>query len=189
MKVTSRQTYKIIRTALEMKKFTQYALSKKTKVTFSLVNRVVNWLVSIGYAAKRKKGYEIAAAAAIFSLFPLNRKMKPCAVFDVNLSRKSTLKMVKGKGMLCLASALSYYDDYYRDAGIYFYITDEKLLDELKNMPKGYTHIEVFREDLNKDDFVKTRGQAISSKVRTIIDLFCYNKAYTAERLIKREWS
>lgn len=188
MKVTSRETYKVIKAILELKKFTQYQISKKEKVTFSLVNSIVNWLVYHYYVTKRTGYYEVTAPATIFTLFTLHRKMKPDAIFDVNLSRSTILKMIRSKGVLCLTSALSYYDDYYRDPAIYIYLDNTKTIEELKHMPKGYTHIEIYKEDLSKDDFIKKKGQLITNKIRTIIDLFCGNKAYTVERLIKKEW-
>ncbi len=173
---------------LELKKFTQSQISKKEKVTFSLVNRVVNWFASRGYAKKRTGYYEIISVAGIFSLFPLYRKMKPYAVFDVDLSNKEVLQMIKGKGTLCLTSALSHYDDYFRDPAIYLYLDNEKIIEELKNLPKGYTRIELYKEDLNKNDITPIKGQRVTSKIRTIIDFFCANKYYAAERLIKKEW-
>ncbi len=188
MKMTSRETYKAIRAILQLKKFTQYEVSKKEHVTFSLVNRVVNWLVYQYYVAKRTGHYEVIAPGSIFSLFPLHRKMKPRTIFDVNLPKEDVLEMLKEKGALCLTSALSYYDSYYRDPAIYVYLEDEKIIQELKNLPKGYTHVEIYEEDLNSDDFVTIKGQKITGKIRTIIDLFCANKAYATERLIKKEW-
>ena len=188
MKVTSRETYKIIRAALRLKKFRQYQISKEEDVTFSLVNRVVNWLVSQKYVVKRTGYYELVSLSAIIGLFPLYRKMKPYVTFDVALPAKQVLEILKGKGALCLTSALSYYDDYYRDPAIHVYLQNEKILNELKSLQKGYTHIEIYSEDLNSDDFATIKGQKITTRIRTIIDLFCANKAYAAERLIKKEW-
>ena len=188
MKVTSRETYKIIRAILELKKFKQYQISKKENVTFSLVNRVVNWLVAQKYVAKRTGYYELVSPSAIVGLFPLYRRMKPYESLDVALSAKEVLDILKGRGILCLVSALSYHDDYYRDPAIHVYLKDEKTLKELKSLQRGYTHIEIYREDLNGEDFTTVKGQKITSKTRTIIDLFCANKAYAAERLIKKEW-
>jgi hypothetical protein len=188
MKMTSKETYKIIRSILQLKKFKQYEISKKENVTFSLVNSVVNWLVYQYYVTKRTGYYEVTAPSSIFSLFPLHRKMKPYATFDVNIPREEMIELIKGKGMLCLTSALSYYDSYYRDPAIYIYLKDESLIHDLKDLPKGYTHIEIYEEDLNGDDFVTMKGHRITTKLRTIIDLFCANKTYAAERLIKKEW-
>jgi hypothetical protein len=114
--------------------------------------------------------------------------MKPYASFDVSLKAEDVLAMVKGKGTLCLTSALSHYDSYYRDPAIYVYSKDEKLLEELKNAPKGLTHVVLYEDDLNGNDTVKMNGQLITSKTRTAIDLFCANKAYASEKLIRKEW-
>ncbi len=188
MKVTSKETYKIVRSVLVLKKFTQYRISQDEKVTFSLVNKVVNNLVKLGYAAKRKGFYELTAPGAVFGLFAIYRKMVPLATFEVGLSHDEALQILKNRAALCLTSALSAYDDHYRDPAIQAYVLDETLVDELKQLPKGYTRIELYAEDLNRDDIVKT-GQWKTSKVRTVIDLFCANKAYAAERLLKREWA
>jgi len=188
VKITSKQTYRVVSAMLRLKRFTQYQLGKETGVTFSLVNKVVNWFVSLGYVAKRTGYYEVISPGAVFALFPLYRRMKPTAVFDVNISQKQVQQLVKGRGVLCLSSALSFYDDYYRDQVVYLYLKDEKLVEELKRLPKGYAHIEVFKEDLNGQDFEKKNSQLITNKVRTVIDLFCAGKAYAAERLIKKEW-
>ncbi len=188
MQVTSKETYKVVRAILRDRKFKQYQISKKEKITFSLVNRVVNWMVSRGYVAKRQGYYELVSTGAIFSLFPIYRQMKPYETFDVALKEKEALGLINRKAALCLSSALSTYDDYYRDSAIHAYVLDEDIVDELKHLPKGFTHVELYNEDLNDEDFEKKGGRMVTSKIRTIIDLFCANKAYAAERLIKKEW-
>lgn len=187
MKITSKETYKVVRSILVRKKFSQYQISKQEDVTFSLVNKVVNWLVRTGYVAKRKGYYELTAPAAIFGLFGIYRKMAPIAVFEVSLGSKEVMKRLGKRAALCLTSALSSYDDYYRDPAIYAYALDKKLIGEFAQMTKGYTRVEFYGEDLNGQDIIKN-GQWKTSKVRTVIDLFCANKAYSAERLMKREW-
>lgn len=189
MKPTSRETYRIVRAVLLKKRFTQYEISVSEDVTFSLVNRVVNWLVDRGYVQRREGRYELIAAAAILNLFPIYRRLKPYEILDVNLDRKTVLGLVKGKGTLCLASALAFYDDYFRDQGIHVYLDDEQVIKNLRASNKGYCHIELYKNDLGESDSVKIKGLAVTSKIRTIIDLFCNNRAYAAERLVKREWS
>jgi len=148
---------------------------------------VVNWLARAGYVAKRKGYYELTAPAAIFGLFGIYRKMAPIATFEVAPPRKRIMELMKKRAALCLASALSSYDGYYRDPAIYAYALDKNLAKEFAEMPKGYTRVELYEEDLNSRDMIK-KGQWKTSKVRTVIYLFCANKAYAAERLMKREW-
>ena len=189
MNLTNKETYKIIRAVLKRKRFTQYQISKEEKITFSLVNRVINWLVARSFVAKTKGEYILVAPTAILGLFPIYRKMKPYATFDVNIPKNALNEMLKKNGTLCLTSALSVHDNYYRDNSICAYFEDEKIIEELKEMKKGYTRIKLYKEDLNKNDSVKIKGQNITSTIRTVIDLFCANKAYAAERLIKKEWA
>jgi len=188
MKPTSRQTYRIVRAMLNLRKFTQYKISKEEKVAFSLVNRVVNWFLARGYIAKRPGYYELVSPAAIFSIFPLYRKLKPYGVIDVDMPKEQLFALLGGKAKLCLTSALSYYDNSYRDPALCIYLDNSEILSKLKQLPKGYLHIELYKEDLSSEDFVIKNGVPITTKARTVIDLFCANKAYSTEHLIKREW-
>lgn len=188
MKPTSKETYKVISAMLEMKRFTQYKISKERGVTFSLVNRVVNWFVAGGAVAKRTGHYELVSAAGIFSIFPIYRKLKPFATFNLEADREQVLELAGKDAVLCLTSALSYYDDYYRDPSIHLYSPSEQFLKEIVNLRKGYTHVELYFDDMHGNGVTKKNGQAVTDKVRTVVDLFCNNKAYVAERLVKREW-
>ena len=201
MKFTDKKTYLVVRAILREKKFKQYQISKEEKVAFSQVNMIVNWMVSLGYVGKRKgelakagkvgkrKGYyELISPGALFGLFHIYRQLKPYKTFDVDLSNPKAIEILKGRAALCLTSALSFYDNYYRDSAIYAYVLDEKLLDDLKELPEGLTRIEIYKEDLNRDDFVRKKSILMTNKTRTIIDLYCANRAYAAERLIKREF-
>jgi hypothetical protein len=109
-------------------------------------------------------------------------------VLDVSLSRDEVLSLISKKSVLCLSSALYEYNDYYRDLTIHAYVLDDSLLYDLKNLQRGFTHIELYKPDLNSDDFVKKGKYLFTTKVRTLIDLFCANKSYICERLIKDEW-
>ncbi|MCL6088741.1 MAG: hypothetical protein M1530_01085 [Candidatus Marsarchaeota archaeon] len=200
MKLTNKKTYLAVRAILLKKKFKQYQISKEEKISLHLVNKLVNWMISLGYVARRKGNlsekdtgkrrgyYELISPGAIFGLFPISRQIKPSETFNVEYSPDEVMKLLKGKSALCLTSALSYYDDYYRDPAIFAYIRDENLVDLLKDLPNGKTRVELFREDLNDGDFVEKKGAVITDKIRTIIDLYCANKAYAAERLIKKEF-
>ncbi len=189
MQITRKEAYKAVRAILTEKKFKQIEISEKAKVTFSLVNRIVKWMVSLGYVGKRKGYYELISSGAIFNLFPLYRQIKPIATFNVEMPPAEAMKMLEGRVALCLTSALRHYSDYYQDPAIYAYSLDKKLLNDLRELPEGKTRIEIFDEDLNGDDFVKEKGIRMTSKIRTIIDLYCANKAYAAEWLVKREFA
>lgn len=201
MKLTNKKTYLVVRAILQKKKFKQYQIGKEEKVSLHLVNNLVKWLISLGYVArrngnltkqedtgKRRGYYELVSAGAIFNLFLLNRQLKPIASFNVEPSAVEVMKMLEDKAALCLTSALSHYSDYYRDPAIYAYALDKTLLNDLKDLPEGKTRIEIFEEDLNGEDFVTKKDVRLTNKIRTIIDLYCANKAYAAEWLVRREF-
>ncbi len=55
---------------------------------------------------------------------------------------------------------------------------------------RGYTRIEAYRDDIGeKNDFVKKGKIALTSELRTIIDLFCSSKAYASEQLVRKKWA
>lgn len=188
MKVTSKQTFRVVKAMLELGRFKQYEISKKEGVTFSVVNRVVNWFVYQGLVAKRKGYYELVSPAGILNLFPLDRRMAPARAIDVELKPREVLEKLKDKGVLCLTSALPYYDNYFRDPSIHVYLEDHGLINEFRSARPGYTKIFTYDQDLPVNNAVKHGGQLVTDEVRTIIDLFCSNKSYAAERLVKRKW-
>jgi len=108
---------------------------------------------------------------------------------DVEMDREKVAKWLsKKKVVYCLTSALQEYDSYFRDPSINVY-GDERVVRELEKLPKGLTRVNVYEADMSLEpDTVEKEGVRITSKVRTVIDLFCDNKAYITERLVKRLW-
>ncbi|MBI5176490.1 hypothetical protein HY995_00215 [Candidatus Micrarchaeota archaeon] len=191
MKLTSRQTYKVVRAALERGRFKQVDLEEAAGVSFGLVNRAVRWMVSRKFVSKEGGQYEVIAPAALAGAFSLFRQLgeaRPSS-FSVDADGKTLLKALKEHGaVLCLTSALSYYGDYPRDPVVSVY-ADKALADSLKRMAPGGTRVEIFSDDLGqKGDFVEMRGVRLTSRVRTIIDLLCSEKSYAAGQLMKKTW-
>ena len=190
MKLTSPKTYRVVRFALEHELFRQYEVPKKAGVSFGIVNRTVNWMVSRGFASKSNKGYRVIAPAALANAFAMFRKMEDHKlVFDVDLGREDALEELHKLGAsLCLSSALSYYDNYLRDPAICIY-GNEKILDFLGKARPGSTRVEVYEDDLKQDDdFSVIKGKRVTNRVRTVIDLLCSVRAYGAENLIRKAW-
>ncbi len=192
MKLSSPQTYKIIRFALETPRFKQIEVHRATNVAFSRVNAVVNWMVSRGFAAKGKGGYHVVAPAALLASFALFRQMKELQIrsFMVETDRKRVLSLFEENGaVLCLSSALSFYDDYFRDPSFHVY-GSVGLCNELSTLPEGLTQVVVYRDDLaDSADIVSQKGVKYTGKIRTLVDLLCSERAYASEQLIKKTWA
>jgi len=187
IRLDAKKTYEIIYFILENPKFTQLEVAKKTGVSLGRVNKVVNWLVEREIVS-RNKGFKLVSPGSLLNLFSNFRKLEKQS-FEVNSKRKDFLDFVKKKGLiLCGTSALQFYDSYFRDPSINFY-GDDKIADELRKMEKGLLQVNIYSIDLPlKGNTTKKGGFQITSGIRTVIDLFCDKKAYTAEKLMKRLW-
>jgi hypothetical protein len=191
MKLTSPKTYRVVRFALENQLFRQYEVPKQVGVSFGIVNRTVNWMVSRGFASKSNKGYQVNAPAALANAFALFRKMEDqrIGVFEIEAKKEDIQEALDKMGATaCLSTALAYYDDYLRDPAICVY-GDEKIIQFLRQARPGSTRVEVYEDDLKQeDDFSIIKGKRVTKRVRTIIDLLCSFRAYGAENLIRNTW-
>jgi len=191
MKLTNKKTYPIIKEILAKKEFKQLEISKSTKVSFGRVNKVVNWLVERGYVTRGKGVYVLRGAVAVINVFPFDRQMKKLLIGDlsIDIGKGQLMELIKKhKGALCLTSALQEYDSYYRDPAIRIY-GDERLLKELENFDKGNTKIEIYGDDIGREeDFGGIRGVRTTDEIRTVIDLYCSPFAYASDRLIRKLW-
>ncbi len=192
MKLSSPQTYKVVRFALEAKTFRQVEAQKATGVAFSRVNAVVNWMVSRGFAERTDKGYAVIAPAGLLATFALFRQMKDLRIgsFNVEADSKRLSPLFKEHGaVLCLSSALPYYDDYFRDPSFHVYGPDA-LCKALRELPEGLTQVVIYRDDLDDAaDIVQKKGVRHTGKIRTLVDLLCSERAYASEQLIRKTWA
>lgn len=195
MRLSSLQTYRILAFLLNLTPtdlFKQVDVAKKTKVAFSRVNTVVNWLISRGFVSKQPGGYRVTAPAALAESLSLFRQMSDLLLMSVRVdvdSGKLDALVKAHNGVYCLTSALAFHDELYRDPSVNVY-GDEKLLAVLKELPPGRVQVSVYKNDLTDEDFevVKTKGPRYTGRIRTIVDLLCSDRAYAADRLIKRQW-
>lgn len=191
MKLTRPQTYKVISFVLEKRAFKQLEAQKAVGVSFGLVNRVTKWMVSRGFAARREGKYAVVAPAALTQVFSLFRRMEELRVASLMLDvePREAVKLLAGRGgVLCLTTALAFYDDYVRDPAVHAYAGPEAI-EKLREFGEGRTRIDVYADDLKQpQDFIEVKGARITGKVRTIIDLLCSERAYAAEKIIKKTW-
>ncbi len=191
IRLTSDKTYKVIRYLLKNGRFAQSRVHNETGVSAGRVNQVVQWLMRTGYVRKAACRYELIAPLAVVKLFPLARSMKEQIIFsrEVDVENEDIVKWLTGKGaVFCLTTALQQYDTYFRDPAVNIY-ADEKAALELERLPAGLTRVNVYKPDMNlESDTTEKDGVKATSMERTVIDLFCDNKAYAAERLVKRLW-
>ena len=192
MKLSSPQTYKVVRFALEARRFKQLEAQKATGVSFGLVNRVTQWMVSRKFVGEEAGGYRVIAPAALAQTFSVFRRMEDLrsGAYTLNVDAIALNSLLKKHGaVFCLSSALPYYDDYFKDPVVQVYGSD-LLKKALFKLPAGRrTRVEVYEDDLqDRDDIVSEKGVNRTTKMRTIVDLLCSERAYAADQLIKKTW-
>ncbi|MFH1256822.1 MAG: helix-turn-helix domain-containing protein [Candidatus Diapherotrites archaeon] len=193
MKLTSKKTYKVIYFLLGNRGFTQLQASRELGVSFGLVNRVVQWLVSKRFVEKQKNGYYLTDPSGLAALFAFNRDMNSLLAEKILLAlpKAGALERIPKNCVLCLDSALENYSGYYRSNRVCVYAEGNKELKEIgkafQGEPKGNTELWVFKPDLEPET-VKLKGRLVVSKLRTLIDLVCDNKTFYAKDLFKELW-
>lgn len=193
MKLTSKKTYRIIYYLLENREFTQLQASKALGISFGLVNRVVQWLVSKRFAEKRNRGYFLADPSGLAALFALERDMNSLLVkkISVNLPKEAVLQKMPKNRILCLESALEKYSAYYRSNRVCVYASAGKELKGIESAfrgsGQGHTEIWVFKPD-HAPETADVKGKKITSKLGTLIDLVCDNKTFYAKDLFRQLW-
>lgn len=190
--LTNSQTYKIVSFALKKKVFSQKEVVDSAKVSKAWVSKVFKRMQSKGFLKKTNSKYAIQKITSLMSLFDLFRSMETNLLASLSLGVEPELLMkelVKRKVVFCTTTALQEYSSYYQDPSINFYSNDKTLLHELKTELSGLTKVNVYKPDLELEFDTEKKGKMLlTSKVRTIIDLFCDNKAYTAKELIEKEF-
>lgn len=193
MKLTSRQTYKVVCFILQNPIFTQTAVFKATNVSWGRMNEVVQWLESKNFVEKKDKGYELVDPAGLVSLFPLYREMNSLLVkkLPLRLSKKQIMERLPKKTVLCMDSALQFFSGYWHSDRVCIYAEEntalKKIEKEFMPLTGGNTFLWVFKPDIAPETR-KEKGFTITSKLRTLIDLACDNKSYYAKDLYKQLW-
>lgn len=162
-----------------------------------LVNSFIKTLVDAGYVARTgevQRGgrkYQVTSPVGLVGFYSKFRKMKKLDTFIIGDSRDEIIEYLNKKGAIfCLTTALSQYSSYFTDPAVYAYLKkeDEYILeDEVKEFPKGRIVVNLYKFDLD-DSIKEIEGKKITSEVRTIIDLYCENKAHEAADLVKQTW-
>ncbi len=141
---------------------------------------------------KGKPTYEVPSRDALLSFFSRFRDMKNEVnkAYQLGIDRNETIRFLSDNGgIMCLTTALQYYDNYFRDETIHVYVKNPTtLLPKVHSQAEGKNKVILYNFDL--PDVPEVRESInVTSPIRTIIDLYCNNMSYTAEQFIKKVWT
>lgn len=184
---------------LEHPKFNQRGMSEELGWHFGQkINSFVRWLEDLKFirktneTGKGKPRYEIPSRVDLVKFYSRFRSMKDLIVqtYEIAADRNVTIKLLGEKGgILCLTTALELYgEEYFRDPVIHAYVDDRHLLEEMQDQVEGHTKVILYDFDLPDEPLIKN-NLPVTSPTRTIIDLFCGDVSYAAERFIPKVWT
>ena len=182
---------------LEKTQFTQRGMSNDLGWHFGqTVNSFVRWLEEFKYVRKtldpetRKPIYEVQSREALLKFYSTFRNMnkEKLSTYRIGRDYDKVRRYLSDNGaIMCLSTALQFYDDYYRDPEIYAYAASRKLLESIPEQEEGEIQVTLYAYDFHDNPNIRNETR-ITSPTRTIMDLYCNNMAYAAERLIKENW-
>ena len=159
------------------------------------ISGFVNRLEKMGYVRKnpkisiKKPNYEVVSPVALLEYTTRLRNMNELRYrsFDIGNDRNEVKRLICEKNaILCLSTALEYYDEYYRDPAIHAYAQDLNILQDLMNeQTEGNIKVIFYKYDI-PDEIEIQNGIRRTSPIRTIIDMYCNNLAYAVDPLIRK---
>lgn len=193
----SKNAYEIMYYMLSNAEFTQRQMARDLGIPHGYkISSFVNWLEKIGFVSKtynsitKSKAYEVRSPAALIDFFSRHRRMADLKIdsFEIGSNHEEVISyLTKNNVIFCLTTALSYYDQYFRDPLVHAYVPNLKFIEDISKKPRGIIKVILYQYDL-PDKFQIKDNRKITSSIRTIIDLYCDDKAYTTEQLIRKIW-
>jgi hypothetical protein len=214
MKLVAPKTMSVLVHILDIKEFTQRELWSercKHKIALGQVNKVVQWLETNAFVQRKHGKYVLTNPTGLLRAISLFRSMNDLRVFSasIDMSKEKVISYLQKKDIVfCLGTALEKYSSYFRSDEISYYALEHlDIQSKLSSQKEGLTRVSGYNIDYVKirdpkipnlnaltRDFLdaffiseldKTR---YTSRVQTVVDLFCDGKAYYTKELLKEHW-
>ena len=140
-------SHKILYYILENPRFSQRPMADELGLKHGeTVSSFIKWLEELKYVKKTfetgkgKPRYEVPSRAALLNFYNRHRNMndEKIKTYPIGRNYESVQKFLSDNGaIMCLTTALQFYDDYFRDPSIHVYVENLKLLDIIPKQSKG----------------------------------------------------
>ena len=163
----------------------------------SRVSGFVNWLVDLKYAEKitnrkhRLQVYRVTSPLSLIKFYSSFRNMATQKISkDWGNDRSKVIEYFKKEGgVFCLTTALEHYTEYVRDPAVNVYVPEDFWNDMHQKPTDGSVRVNMYTfKPYREDNVIEKDGLKITTKLRTLIDLYCHDKAYAGESLVKELW-
>jgi DNA-binding MarR family transcriptional regulator len=185
IRISAKKTLTVLEFILNNKRFSQSEIRDKTKSSIGLVNKIVNWLLDKQFISKVDSKYELTQPNRLVELISIQTTIKRVQTYEISLPRKKVLDLIeKNKGILCLNSALEFYQKKSKDDEIHIYLPSTKLKQILDKTERGNQKIHIYSTDLESETKFKTK----TDELRTILDFCSLNKHDFVTKLSLNKW-
>ncbi len=159
------------------------------------VSGFVNWLVSLNFVERTKNRkqrlgvYKVTAPVSLVKFYSSFRNMEKTSK-NWGEDRDKVIEYFKKQdGVFCLTTALEHYTEYVRDPAIHVYVGGDFYNEMLNKETSGTVRVNMYPFlPYRENNVIEKDGLRITTKIRTLIDLYCDDKAYAAQPLIKQIW-
>ena len=161
------------------------------------VSGFVNWLVDLKFVEKIKNRqqrlnvYRVTSPVALIKFYSSFRNMETQKISrNWGVDRDKVIEYFKNEGgIFCLTTALEHYTEYVRDPAIHVYVDEDFWNKMQKKETTGTIRVNMYpSKPYRKDNVIEKDKLLITTRLRTLIDLYCDDKAYAGEPLIKQIW-
>ena len=161
------------------------------------ISGFVNWLVDLKFIEKiknrqqRLQVYRVTSPLALVKFYSNFRNMTTHKISkNWGDNREQVIEHFKNEGgIFCLTTALEHYTEYVRDPAIHVYVPEDFWNKMQEKETTGTIRVNMYPFKPYRDDnVIEKDGLKITTKLRTLIDLYCDDKAYAAEPLVKQLW-
>lgn len=188
--LVSKKRFQLLQKILEKREFTQYGLKKELQLGMSIVNDTINILLDKEFIEKKEKKYVLVDEKGLLDMIAFLKPLKNDIKLKIStsLTKKEIQTKLPKDTIFCLESALEQYTNYYESNRIAVYLTENSILKLKKEFfaPGNKTElviIEAKPELTNKEINTKNKIN-YTNPTRTIIDLYCDNKAFLADKIL-----
>ena len=161
------------------------------------ISDFVVWLETLGFVTKSKNlqdrvnAYRVPAPLALIKFYStFNRVSEVRLSIDWGKTREDVIDYFKSQNaVFCSTTALEQYTEYVKDPAVHVYVTPEFQEEMESQEVDGNVRVHLYTFKPYRDDNVTEKnGLRITTRLRTLIDLYCDDKAYAAEPLINQIW-
>lgn len=188
--LVSKKRFSVLESILEKKEFTQYGLKKELGTGMSIVNDTINILLDKDFIKKEEKKYVLVDEKGLLDMIAFLKPLKKDIKLQIStsLTKKEVQTKLPKETVFCLESALEQYTNYYESNKILCYLTENNISKLKKEFfsPGNKTELIILESKpiLTKKEINTKNGIKYTNPTRTIIDLYCDNKAFLADKII-----